>query len=567
MVNLRMTGSVVLLFLSSVLAQPVISSPSEKDLLDDIKTEELTKDAKLLKMVEGKWSRLAWGVSNATKDACSIVKVADAPSGKAVAQIDAKINQISAFAYSLTGLTPGQWYEVSAMIKCENTVGQGTFIQAEYWIKGYASGSIDSEHLVGTVPWTKAVIKFLAPAKDYNMILSFWQFGGPGKSWLDDVRIGKISESKIDISKRRVIDGSFWGMFTCFANYLHQYGKDMKEAGVYWQRQGGSALAPEQQKKAEELGMAFEMCFDGMPAAKDASDPCYPVSNSADYKAYVEDCLKRAGPTIRIWEVFNEPNTRVDWTLPAYNNVMCLAGKTIKEKNPKAIFGTGGFTSPDVGYTEACLKRGADKYLDIVMVHPYGVDEALDSKLYALADMCNRCHRPDMALAINETGFPTWDTATGHPVNDWFVSEKDQAAKVVKLYIQALAHKLSFVTYLAWNDITEPSDQAKNMGLVRVDGSPKPAYYAFKFMTKTIGDRKVAQWSYKNTGTRIYKFTGETPIWMIWNALKDTNVIVDTGKVEVFPCDVMGTKLTVKPMSGRVEWKAGNDPVYLIPAK
>jgi hypothetical protein len=257
----------------------------------------------------------------------------------------------------------------------------------------------------------------------------------------------------------------------------------------------------------------------------------------------------------------------MEWPLKGYANLLCLAGKIIKEKNPKMIFATGGFTSPEIGYTETCLKRGADKYLDIVLSHPYGVDEALDSRFVAFAEAFHRCKRPDLALAINETGFPTWDPQTGIAPNDWFVSEKDQAVKVVKLHLQALAHKLSFVTYLAWNDITEPSDQAKNMGLIRVDGSPKPSYYAYKFMTKTIANRKVADWTYQGTGTRIYKFTGEKPVWAVWNALKESKVIVDTGKVAVFPCDIYGVKQTVTPVSGKIELTATNEPVYLVPAE
>jgi hypothetical protein len=569
MLNAKLIGCLSLLALSSVLAEPVIANGSFEDdtkLLQNIKTEEITKDPKLLALVEGTWSKIAWGCPNATDTACSFVEMKDAPSGKRVAQIDAKINQISCFAYTPTGLTPGQWYEVSAMLRCEKTVGQGTFIQVEYWHKGNGSGTVDSEHLVGTVPWTRASVQFQAPGKEYNQVISCWQFGGPGKSWLDDVKIRKIARPANDLSRRRVLDAPFWGMFTCYANYLHQYGKDMKEAGVYWQRMGGSALAPEQQKIAADLGMAYEMCFDGMPAAKDPRDPCYPVTDSTEYRAYVENCLKQAGPTIKIWEVFNEPNNNLAWTLPGYANLLCLAGKTVKTAKPDALFATGGFACPEIGYVEACLKRGADKYLDLVLIHPYAVDEALDSQLLALNRAVQRAGRPDLAVAINETGFPTWDPATGCAPNDWFVSEKDQASKVVKLHLQALAHKLSFVTYLGWNDFTENSDQAKNMGLVRVDGSPKPSYYAYRFMTKTIGNRKVATWSYQaNTGARVYTFTGDKPVWAVWNALNDTDVVVDTGATEVFLCDALGTKLTIKPECGKITIKATKDPVYLVP--
>jgi hypothetical protein len=559
-----------LVCLSAAPAEPAIANASfEEDtaLLRNIRSEEITKDPKALALVEGKWSRLAWGCDGATDTACSFVEMPDAPSGKRVAQIDARLNQISCFAYSLSGLTPGQWYELSAMLRCQDTVGQGTFIQVEYWRQGNSSGSVDSEHLVGTTPWTRAVVQFQAPGTEYHQLVSCWQFGGPGKSWLDDVRLRSIAPPAVDLSRRRVLDAPFWGMFTCFGRYLNIYGKDMREAGVYWQRQGGSALAPENQELARELGMAYELCLDGMPAATDPQDPCYPVTHSEEYRAYLENCLRQAGPAIRIWEVFNEPNTNPAWTLPAYANLLCLAGKLIKAAKPEAIFATGGFTSPQIGYAEACLKRGADQYLDLVLIHPYAVDEALDSQLVALTQAVHRCGRPDLAVAVNETGFPTWDPATGCAPNEWFVSEKEQAAKVVKLHIQCLAHRASFVAYLGWNDFTEPSDQARNMGLIRVDGSPKPAFFAYRFMTRTVGRRTVAAWSYGEDGARVYTFTGDRPLWVTWNALADTDVEVDTGQTEVFPCDVMGTKLAVTPTSGRITVRAGIEPVYLVPVE
>lgn len=549
-------------------AQPMIADPSfetSTDLREDARAEDISTGKK---PQDRRWMAIAWGADKATTKACKIVAVPDAPSGKRVARIHNEINQITVFAQSLDmkQLVPGRWYEVSAKIKCEDLTGQGAFLNVEYWVKGYSCGSIDSEHLVGTAGWTPAVVRFQAPAKDYNMNLTFWALGGPGKAYVDDFKIRPIDRPAFDNTKRRVLDGPFWGMFTCFVNYLDQYGQDMKEAGVYWQRQGTSALG--QQEKAKELGMVFEMCLDGMPAAKDRNDPCWPVTYWPDYEKWLNSFLANVGPAIRVVEVFNEPNTNPGWTLAAYANLLIRAGKTIKAAKPDVCFATGGFTSPQIGYTEACLKRGADKYLDIVLIHPYAVDEALDTQLFELGEACARAGRPDLAIAINETGFPTWDPATKHVVNEWFVSEKDQAIKVVKLHVQALAHKCSFVTYLGWNDFEpEPSDQAKNMGLVRVDGSPKPACHAYRFMTKTIGARRIAEWTYQGTGTRIYRFTGEKPMWVVWNALKDAAVTVDTGKTQVFPCDIMGTKLTVKPVSGKVELKAGYEPVYLVPAE
>ncbi|MBN2294785.1 MAG: hypothetical protein JXM70_20315 [Pirellulales bacterium] len=568
--------SLFLLVINSATAATIVengSFESGKIARKGVDTETILKDEELKKTVLGRWLPVAWGTPGATRNSMSIVEAADAPHGKLVGQIDNKVNQISVFAYGLEKdeLQPGKWYEVTAKIRTENLHGQGAFVNVEFWDHGYGAGSIDSEHLCETVDWKSGTVRFIAPPKKYNVNISLWAFGGPGKVWYDDVQLRQIPPPKIDTSKRTVLKDPFWGMFTCYANYLHRHGKEMKTAGVYWQRQGTGGLAAENQKFMESNGMAFQMCLDGMPAAKDPKDPCYPVTESCEYKKWLQGCADKAGKSVRIFEVFNEPNTHVQWTLPGYANLLILAGQVL-DAHPKGkdiLFATGGFTSPQIGYTEACLKCGADKVLDIVLMHPYAVDEPLDSQLYAMAEACNRAGRPDIAVAINETGFPTWDPETGIAVNPWFVSEKDQAIKVIKLHLQALAHKLSFVTYLGWNDFTtEPSDQAKNMGLVRLDGSAKPALHAYKFMRKTLGPRpRVIQWKYDENGTRVYQFEvpGNKSVWVVWNAIGDNETTVNVGKTRVFPCDIYGTKLTVTPTSIQTKITAGYEPTYLVP--
>lgn len=558
-----------------VWAEPLVNNGSFENansLLQNVRTEDIVKDPKLLAKALGNWATVAWGTKDASKDALSIVALPDAPHGKHVAQIDNKINQISAFAYQVPKeqLTPGRWYEIACRIRTEDVIGQGAFLMVEFWDDGYGCGGVDSEHLIGTNPWRDAKVRFLAPPKKYATKISLWSFGGPGKVWFDNVTLREIPTPKIDTSKRHVIDAPFWGMFTCYGNYLGQYGKDMKAAGVYWQRQGLGGLNPYTQKFMEETGMAFEMCIDGVPVATDPNDPCYPVTHSQEAVTSFQGAIRQAGSRVRIFEVLNEPNTHLDWTLPGYANLLVLLGKTLKDdpKREQILFATGGFAVPQIGYTESCLKRGADKVLDIILIHPYCVDEPLDSQLFALADVCNRTGRPDLAIAINETGFPTWDPATGHAVNDWFISEEDQAIKIVKLHLQALAHKHSFVTYLGWNDFApEKSDQAKNMGLVRVDGSPKPALRAYKFMTRTLGQKpRILKQKYEPNGTRVYQFgePGKKPVWVVWNAIQNATITVDVGNFKVFPCDLYGVKQTIKPASGKVKIKSGYSPIYLV---
>jgi len=514
------------------------------------------------------WRKALWGRDGLSPTIWSGVTRSDSPSGKRSAQVEITgAPHFAALAQEISTLTPGQWYEASVMLRTENIQGHGVFLAVEYWKNNGSDGSagcINSECLIGNNLWTRATVKFLAPGKDYKCILSLWNAGGPGKAWFDDVRVVKITAPSFDESKRRVLDGPFWGMFTCYAEYLHKYGDDMKTAGVYWQRQGMGALGDSQKGLAERLGMAYQLCFDGMPAATNKDDICYPVTESNECLKYVQGCLNAATKTARVWEVYNEPNTDLRWNLKGYTETIKLMGREVKSRRPDDAFATGGLAAYQAGYVSGMLKNGADKILDMVLLHPYGVDEALDTLLYAVGDGCNKYNRSDMAVAINETGWPTYDPATGLESHSWFVSESEQSSNLVKLYVQGLAHRLSFVTWLGWNDL-QVSDQARNMGLVRVDGTRKPAYNAFTFMTRTIGDRKIVKWSYADNGARIYQLGNDKPVWLVWNALSDSDVLVDVGSSKVFVCDIYGTKLTVLPASGKISLKAVYEPRYLVP--
>jgi hypothetical protein len=85
-------------------------------------------------------------------------------------------------------------------------------------------------------------------------------------------------------------------------------------------------------------------------------------------------------------------------------------------------------------------------------------------------------------------------------------------------------------------------------------------------MTATVGGRKVADWSYAGEGTRIYKLTGDPPVWIVWNALRDTEAKVDIGETAVFPCDLYGAKLAPTPQKGKVSVHVTTEPAYLVPA-
>lgn len=539
----------------------VASDLSASEYLDNASFEEMDE-----KGMPCGWNAGVWGAERL--DVASIWGIMEQPGvplGARAARVVATGRHFSTLAQEMKNLTPGRWYEVTAMIRCEQLDGHGAFIAVESQKKDgtdNGSGCVSSPNMIGTSDWTTASVRFLAPGNDYRCVVSCYQAGGPGTSLFDNIVVRPIERPTFDNSKRRVLDGPFWGMFTCWPNYLHQYGQEMKSAGVYWQRMGTAALHPDQRDVAQKLGMAYAVCLDGMPNPDDKTDPCYPVTSSAVYRKWLAKCVQDANPTVRTWEVFNEPNTNLEWNLRGYTNLLKLVGKVIRQERPGDLAATGGFAAYQAGYVAAVLRDGAGESIDMVMLHPYVIDEPLDCLLYAVGDACAAYGRPDMAIAINETGWPTYDPATGLEDHKTFVSEAEQAANIVKLYVQGLSHKLSLVCLLGWNDF-QTSDHSRNMGLVRVDGTKKPAFHAFAFMTRTIGDRRIAGWSYEDNGTRVYKLGKDKPVWVVWNALQDAEVTVDVGANDVFLRDIYGTRLTASPQRGDIIVKATREPKYL----
>jgi hypothetical protein len=514
------------------------------------------------------WGTIVWG-SESPEPGFSAIQTPSVPDGDYVSQINNTTSQISVLAQEMPSkmLVPGQWYEISCKQRCEDITGQGSFLAVEFWDDGLSYGAISSEHLVGTTEWTDTKLRFLAPAESFRVVISQWIFGGTGIAQFDSLSIREVAEPDFNNDQRKVIDGSFWGMFTWLPSFLNQYAADMSSAGVYWQRMGLASL--EQQSFVSDHGMVFQSCIDSLPAANDPDDECYPVTDSDDTINLIDDIVDQAGSAIRVLEVVNEANIKANWTLEAYSNALTLIGSTLNDNNANIMLATSGFSSPYTGYVEAILKRDHNNFIDIVPVHPYAVDEPLDSQLFALREACEKAGRDGIALAINETGFPTWDPATGQPVDINFLSEKDQATKIVKLHIQALAHEISYVCYLGWNNFEEESDHARNMGLVRLDGSPKPAHQAYLFMTQAIGNRRIIEWTYNQNGSRVYKLgeSGKTPVWVIWNALCETEVLLDVGTHNVFPHNIYGVKQTVTPKSGKFKLQVGNEPIYVIPTE
>ena len=130
---------------------------------------------------------------------------------------------------------------------------------------------------------------------------------------------------------------------------------------------------------------------------------------------------------------------------------------------------------------------------------------------------------------------PAWITEIGRPV-DQNVSEDDAARAMVKSYIMAMAQGIS---HICWFEAQDPIGEQQGYGLLRRDGTQRPAYIAMKsILTGTLGETPKYLWLDHafGQGNRSYGFLFQGAagpvlvLWMPGNALDKT--ITFTGDVQ-----------------------------------
>jgi hypothetical protein len=224
---------------------------------------------------------------------------------------------------------------------------------------------------------------------------------------------------------------------------------------------------------------------------------------------------KDVGP-VAGYEVWNEPDENQFWH-PApdaarYAALLRAAYAGIKAGNPAALVVAGPMTGNDYDWLNALYANGAAGTFDVVAVHTdtacldRGPDQFYrENGLLARYTFLGYRTVHDTMAAHGDGGKPIWMTELGWSSTNggpnsctrgqWTgqkpsgVSEANQAAYLSQAYA-CLAND-PYVTQAAWftlrdtNDI--PVDELNHYGLLRVDGSAKPALGAFKAVAAAGG--------------------------------------------------------------------------------
>lgn len=221
----------------------------------------------------------------------------------------------------------------------------------------------------------------------------------------------------------------------------------------------------------------------------------------AEFAAYLAARYSAKG--VHAWEIWNEPNLGQFWgNAPdpaAYAALLKQVYPAIKKSDPGAWVVTGGLAQPatsataidSLGFLESMYRHGAQGYFDAVGNHPYTSPRMPGD--WAAHNWRKMAASSPSFLSImkryGDGGKKIWITEYGAPTGGkdrWgtVISEARQADMVEQTFGEAAslpwAGPVFWYNYRDFCPYAPDADAECFFGLVRFDGSPKPAFEKFR---------------------------------------------------------------------------------------
>jgi hypothetical protein len=247
------------------------------------------------------------------------------------------------------------------------------------------------------------------------------------------------------------------------------------------------------------------------PADCQEQPTCAPA-NPAQYAQFAAAAVARYHTEVHHWEIWNEPNNNVFWQpdpdVGAYTALLKLTYAAIKGVDPDAEVITGG-TAPEettraangetvsispVDFLAGIYRDGGGGSFDAVGAHPYTFPEmpGTSNPSSAWTQMnATATSMRSLMVAHGDGSKLIWGTEFGahtDPTGQGYVDEAEQAAILTRGY--QLWSSYSWTGPLIWFSYQDtgvnPALRDDFFGLTQADGTPKPAYFAFKALAGAV---------------------------------------------------------------------------------
>ena len=208
-----------------------------------------------------------------------------------------------------------------------------------------------------------------------------------------------------------------------------------------------------------------------------------PVNNLPAWSAYVSEIVKHSKAKVKYWEVWNEPpnGTGKDQTPADYAKLMVSTYDAAKASDPACFVGLAA-KSNHVNYLEQTIKTGAKGHYDYIVLHPYEVLNGIADNVGTEAVYMHIVPTVRKMLAAQDpakVNVPIIFTELGCDAKKGL---DVQAHALVKAYSMGIAQEVACIQWFEGMD-----GDSGPMGLLKRDGTPRPAYTAMAQMIRHLG--------------------------------------------------------------------------------
>lgn len=253
---------------------------------------------------------------------------------------------------------------------------------------------------------------------------------------------------------------------------------------------------------------------------------------------FSEFMVKSFGEKIPFYQVWNEwdggcgmSKFRGTQTSEGYAALLKETYKKIKEANPNAIVVANSICRGD-NYFDEYLAKGTIKDCDVLSIHTYnysnrnGTAESWYFRMIGVDEIIKKHNAGKSKYTfVTEMGFPNQINHNGF--SDYYRTAKESC----KVYL--LARCFPWLKGLWWYDFQDDGTDYKynedNFGLIRIDFTPKQAYFALKSIADIVtkGDfvEKVEFKKFPSVWMLKFKLNGEDVI-AVWNSDENSEAVI-----------------------------------------
>lgn len=273
-----------------------------------------------------------------------------------------------------------------------------------------------------------------------------------------------------------------------------------------------------------------------------------------EYEAFLDTMLLNYKYLIPCWEVLNEVNltanedkVSLNSTVSYYMDILPLTYKKIKTANPNILVTSSGISDVSDGFLEQMCQKQGYLYFDVLNFHSYIEPEAFPDKFRIIRELMDR-YGWEKPVWITECGYPTHQESE---IKLWTKNkeqkESEQALRIPRTYLIVFAYGVDNVfTYSLRSRENTVSNSEDHYGILHADLTPKPAYIAYKTMTKMLpsGSSRPKLIIDGNTYLCSWKRPDGKKVYAVW-AAKGKESVNTYIKGDYCCYDVYGNAITI----------------------